>query len=350
MDKITTKKPKQQNLWELQESIIPADKRIYIPNWDNKPKETETVISFMGSKFLTTGNLSTIISKAGTGKSSVCEAIMSALINPECDGLGFKVKLSGYRNKILYIDGERTIHDTWNSWHRVMQRSETAKPLIVNQLIIANFKAIGINERIKHTTEILQKNNDIGLVIFDGGGDFVADTNSNIEANIFKDWINTFNPTISVLATLHSNPTDNKPRGHIGSELWRRSESVLLLRKVEGTIREITAQFEMGKVRNDNDKVSNFYEWNEEEKMFLTTNYQAVKKNINTEKHKELIKQIFDEANNTTLNYAYLIEKVGTIRNTDKEASKKYTQRNILSLLKKDNNGNYTIGDIFGDI
>lgn len=333
-----------KSLFDIPESIIPDDKRIFIPDAKNKPPTSKTVISFSGSKFLTTGNLSSIISRAGVGKSSILEALISNYLNPECDGLGFSVNLSGYRKKILLIDGERTVSDTWNSWERIMKRAN--KELEENvPLIVANFKSIGVEKRIQYVTDILNKNNDIGLVILDGGGDFIVDTNSIAATTEFKDWIYTFNPQISTLVTIHTNPDTNKPRGTVGSELWRISEGVVLARKISDndTVREITTDFDYGKVRNDLDTKNHYYEWCEDEEMFVSANYEKQKGQTKAQsgKHLEFVLKVFE--NKDRLTFTEIKEAYKNQTQKEDTAAKSYVLRNITPLLKKDADGTYYI-------
>ena len=326
----------ENNLFTIPESIIPDDKRIFIPTALNKPPKTKVVISFKGVKFLTTGNLSSIISKAGVGKSSILECIIASYLNPKCDALGFGVDLYGYRKKILFIDGERTRDDTWNSWERIMKRAGKD----INEevpLIFANFKAIGIEKRIEYVSSILTENNDIGLVILDGGGDFVADVNSISETTSFKNWIYSFNPLISTLVSIHTNPRDEKPRGTTGSELLRISEGVLLARKLPEGTREITSQFEYGKIRNDNDKVSSYYQWEEEEEMFMSCDYVPDNKPKKEAKEKDVAFINIAFESQQPLTYTEIVRKYIGINRCKEDSARKYIQRNILPLLDKEN-------------
>lgn len=325
------------------DTFIPEDKRIYVPNAFNKPPEAETVISFNGSRFLTTGNLSAIISRAGTGKSSICEAIMAKHLNPDCDGLGFDIELKGYRDKIIYIDGERTVYDTWNSWERMRNRAEIDLRTDDTRVIMANFKPISIQDRIKNVTELLQKNDNVGLIILDGGGDFVADINSITETTALKNWIYSFNSSISVLTTIHSNPADDKPRGTVGSELWRTSEGIVLIRKIQGTeVREITTDFNYGKIRNDSDKLNHFYTWDSDRQMFVSTDYDgkmALAKTA-TEKQMALIEKIFSNGNDI-MTFTQIVTCISDINGSESNTSKQYFKRNIAGLLEKVGDAGY---------
>jgi len=331
----------QGKLFDIRDNIIPEDKRLFLPDWNNKPPQQQNIITVQGKRVLTTGNLLSIVSKPGVGKTSLCEGAIASILNPVCDSLGFNVSLLGQRHKVLFIDTERTIHDTWNSWERTYTRAGIKKPTIDKRVIFANFKAVNINERKKHVEKILADNWEIGLIIFDGAGDFIRDTNSIPETAEFIDWINTFNPVISIVATLHTNPRDGKPRGHLGSELCRRSESVFLVQKIEnGRVREITTSFEFGKVRNDDDEISYFYKYSEHDQMFISTDHTP-KKSIAVEKeakYKDITEQIFK--GRIECSTSHIITEIAKISEISDEAAKQSFYRNYTDkLLQKSGQG-----------
>lgn len=333
IDKYSEKNNIQTDIFQIPDSIIPENDRLFQPNWNNKPPTQKNIIKTQGKRVLTTGNMLAIVSKAGTGKSSVCESIVANLLNSKCDSLGFECDLSenSGRDKVLYIDTERTIQDTWSSWERTYRRAKIKAPNIDKRLLFFNFKAIAISERKRMVSEILTKNKDIGLVIFDGATDFIRDTNSITEASEFIDWINTFNPSISIIVTIHSNPMDNKPRGHIGSELCRRAESLFLIRKLEDGIREITTEFEHGKVRNDGDCITNYYEYSEDVNMFVSSDYTPKEKNARdiekTEELKNILHDIFN--GKTFLSSTKIIDGLSEKLNKTQPASKSIFNRQI---------------------
>lgn len=323
--KKTNSPKKTLNLFEIPDSIIPLDKRIFFPEWNNRPPQENTVITLAGKRLLTVGNLFTLVSKAGTGKTSVITSIIASYLNPDCNGLGFTVQLPVSRNKILYIDTEQTRQDTWEMWEQTYKRAGIKRPTIDNKIIFSNFKAINITERKATVEKILKENNDIGLILFDGAGDFVRDINSINEASEFIDWINTFNPNISIATSLHTNPNDEKPRGHIGSELCRRAGSVLLIKKLDEDIRQITTDFIYGKVRKDADKISAYYKWSESESMFVSANDYTppkAKENEKGEKYQQITKQLFAEKQEYS--FSGLINKLMPIIGKDFDNSKQY--------------------------
>lgn len=247
----------------------PVLQKVFLPNWDNKPAEQKAIITLNGISILTEENTSAIIAQAGTGKSSLCEAVVASSLNHSADCLGFNVDpdISG----VVMLDFERTNPDVWNSFYRVARRAgiQTGQPL--NKTVIAGLRHIPrLDERLK-TIEALLQNYPCGLLILDGAGDIVTDTNDlgqAIEARIFLREL-TAKHSLSVLTTLHPNPKDFKPRGHIGSEIHREAECVLVAKSFEGDVRILTSDFEHGKNRNAS-HVTAGYCWSDEYKMFVS--------------------------------------------------------------------------------
>ncbi len=336
MAKIQKNVMQSKSIFDIPQSIIPPDNRVFYPDWTNTPPPPQNVVTLNLKRVLTTGNLMTIVSRAGTGKTSVMFALLSNIINPKCDSFGFATQLNSFRKKVLYIDTEQTQQDTWKNWSIMCRRAGIDNPEIDNRIIVANFKAISIKERMSLVEDILNKNNDIGLVLFDGAGDFIQDTNSIQESGAFIDWINTFNPNISIISTIHTNPDGNKPRGHIGSELCRRSESVLLIRRADNEgIREITTKFDYGKVRGDNDQIESYFTFSEDDGMFISCDYEKpnARSNEKSNEYEIMIKEIFN--GQTVLSSKYIIskiaEKTSKLENTCKTTFYRHIDKQFLT-------------------
>lgn len=316
----------------------------FCPNWENQPPPQKTVIKFQGKGVLTVGNILCFVSRPGTGKSSICEGIVAKYMNPECDGFGFDVALSIERPKILLFDTERSYEDTWNSWKRTYNRAGTKKPEINKNVFYFNIKYNSSAERKTFVETKLKEHPDTGLILFDGAGDFVNDLNNPQETSKLIDWLNSFNPLIAIITTIHSNTTDDdyKPRGWVGSELCRRAESVLVIRKVAANknIREISSVFAHGKNRNDNDAMTSYYEWNDDKKMFISTENvsETAHQNKKEIECQQLLNVIFNECPN--IKYSVACQKIQEHKKLENEkysydSAKKYFDRNLTKYLHK---------------
>lgn len=248
----------------LQGGTLPEKKQpIFIPSWDNEPPLPKPIIDINGIPVLTYQNISVLIAQPGFGKSSICEAILSKIISNKSDAFGMNVD----GKKALYIDCERTDIDVHTSWKRMMNRAntrETDAVIFMGMRMIAKF-----SERKRSIEKVLLENPEIDLLIVDGAGDLVLDTNSLMEAVELKTWLRSLTSlhALSILTTLHPNPGDNKPRGHLGSEMLREAQSILVVEK-HGEIRKLTTEFKHGKNRNGGD-AETFFKWGDNESMMI---------------------------------------------------------------------------------
>jgi hypothetical protein len=262
--------------------------KVFIPTWNNKPEEKEPILFINGIGIVTYQNMSCIIAAPGVGKSSICESICAAVIGTkDIDTLGFSV--SAEVKGVLYIDNERTKTDVWNSFHRTHKRAKAnEKTFIQNTIDIVGLRDVARLEERKEEIENLIKKGAYQLVIIDGAGDLVNDTNSLSEAIECRIWFRelTSKYNVSILTTLHPNKGSITPRGHIGSEIVREAESVIGVMS-EGDVRTMTTDFTHGKSRNAK-HVSSSFVWSEEASMFAQCD-KPDKRKVKTLEPQELL-------------------------------------------------------------
>jgi hypothetical protein len=263
----------------------------FIPNWDNKPPQKEPSLKLNDVNVLSYQNISCVIASPGAGKSSTMESIVSAVINKESDNLGFSTTV----NSVLYIDFERTETDVWNSFYRTMQRAKVETGTNIENVKIISFRNISTAEKRKQTIVSLLEKQKYELLLLDGIGDLVNDTNSLFEAIECKNWVRWITSTynVSIFTTLHPNKGTATPRGHIGSEILREAENVLLIEVNKDKSRTITTDFANGKARNGSHANSSFV-WSDEFRMFVSTEFVVTERKIKEApqekfEHQELI-------------------------------------------------------------
>jgi len=243
---------------------------IFIPNWNNKPDPTPPVLMLNEIPILTFQNTSSIIAHPGFGKSSICESVLSSIINAECDSLGFEVSREIVK-KAVFVDFERRNEDVWNSWERMTKRALIKENTEIEGIYIFGFHAIAQFEERKQKLERIIKEIKPDLVLLDGAGDLVKTTNDENESIELRHWFRRIanENKCSILTTLHPNPTGEKPRGWVGSELTRESESVLIIKKDSDGIHTITTDFAHGKNRNGG-KAESRYRYDTTKEMFVS--------------------------------------------------------------------------------
>lgn len=269
------------------------------------------------------------------GKSSIVEAIPANFLNPDCDSLGFEV--STLCEGIIIIDNERTNNDVWNSFYRMCRRAGKKEGDKVDNVLIAGMRSVSRLEERKKIIEQLLQDNPCSLLLLDGAGDLVYDTNDLEQAIECRIWFRelTVKYNISIFSTLHPNPNSNKPRGHQGSEICREAECVLLIRTHENDSRCITSDFEQGKNRN-NPKLTTAFKWSEDLRMFASADYNEMLAGAASEKaeaKKQALKTLAEQIlpGQTAIGYSAILSKL----EEDGHVSSKETAKRRLSEMVK---------------
>jgi hypothetical protein len=176
-----------------------------------------------------------------------------------------------------------------------MQRAKVETGTIIENVKIISFRNISTAEKRKETIVSLLEKQKYELLLLDGIGDLVNDTNSLFEAIDCKNWVRWITSTynVSIFTTLHPNKGTATPRGHIGSEILREAENVLLIEVNKDKSRTITTDFANGKSRNGSHANSSFV-WSDEFRMFVSTEFVVTERKVKEApqekfEHQELI-------------------------------------------------------------
>lgn len=258
-----------KNIFKAPEIISPEP---WSPCWANQPPDVVPTLKMLDYRIGSDGNITVLIAPPSSGKSSICEAIISCFQNPLCDSLGFSCH-SG--RGLSSIDTEMSKADCHASWRRMLKRAELDN--MADNVKWFNIKDWDSFEQRRSWLFHHMETDKPGIIILDGIGDFIPNLN-DIEASsqLVLDILSRaekFN--ISVLATIHGNPrsrdgAEQKARGHLGSELMRKAECVMMIQRDDHDIRKITTDFKHGKNRSDNDRITNAFTWSDERKMMVT--------------------------------------------------------------------------------
>jgi len=180
--------------------------------------------------------------------------------------MGDTLGLTVNAKNLLYIDTERSKGDNNHSWQRFLRRSGIehggAAPATVRW---ENIKALeALKDRLSYLWSRIDAENAPELVFIDGIGDFVSDPNASDECTALVYHLGAVADirNIAIMVSLHTNPLNPKARGVLGSELWRKCESVLIIEKTIGDdIRRLTTDFTLGKNRSGDDALSSYFRW-----------------------------------------------------------------------------------------
>jgi hypothetical protein len=183
--------------------------------------------------------------------------------------------------------------------------------------------------------------------VIDGITDLMNNTNDEAESKKLITWLlaKANEHSFGLIITIHKNPKDttDKPRGHIGSEAHRKSESMFSIRRApnDKDIRLITTDFEHGKNRNGYDILETAFTWNEEKGMFTGCEYVPPPSGKQID-YATLASSAFES--DLILTYSELKKQLHKIEgkslSTARDRIKDLTE---LDYIRKDENGNYRL-------
>lgn len=180
----------------------------------------------------TQGNFSSAIGKAKSKKTFNVSAIVSAALCRK-QILKYKVMLPSDRPRVLYIDTEQGK----SHYQRVMKRVYrlAGMPCDVDSDLIMHYslRKYTPQERVGAIEYAIKTTSGVGLVIIDGIRDLLYDINSPSEATqivtLLLRWTDEYQFHLHTI--LHQNKSDDNARGHIGTELNNKAETVLQVEK-----------------------------------------------------------------------------------------------------------------------
>lgn len=182
----------------------------------------------------TLGNFSASIGKAKSKKTFNVSAIVAAALTNGIV-LQYAATLPEDKRKILYVDTEQSPYHCLKVARRILRMAGLPTDRDNENLEFLALRKHTPEERIAIVEQAIYRTDNIGLVVIDGIRDMVYDINSPSEATCIisklMQW--TDERQIHIHTILHQNKADENARGHIGTELNNKAETVLLVEKDE---------------------------------------------------------------------------------------------------------------------
>ncbi len=190
------------------------------------------VITCNGSTIATLGNFSASVGKPKSKKTYNVTAIVAAAISGK-EILHYKVTLPKGKKKVLYIDTEQGRYHCQLVLQRIMKLSGLPINHDCDQVEFLVLREFTPQQRRDIINNYLENSSEIGLLVIDGVRDLVKDINNSSEAldvmNDLMRWSSCYN--LHIHTVLHLNKGDDNTRGHIGTELNNKAETILQVTK-----------------------------------------------------------------------------------------------------------------------
>lgn len=219
---------KQQNP-QVDISILWESAKLHITDaFSEAPEAIKIGDSLIG----TLGNFNASTGKAKSKKTfNVCAIVAAAMINSTV--LKYRASLPENKRRILYIDTEQSPFHCIRVMERILKLAKLPLTSHPENLEFLTLRKFSPELRIAIIEKAIYEYEDIGLVIIDGIRDLAYDINSPSEATTLitklMQW--TDERQIHIHTVLHQNKSDDNSRGHIGTELNNKAETVLQIAK-----------------------------------------------------------------------------------------------------------------------
>jgi len=215
--------PEEKSMEQLAADIINLDDlRVKA---SDKIERSECIMYIDDHEVLTLGNFSAIIGKAKARKTFL--ATMFAAASSGKDDI-YKKFIPKGGGRVLYIDTEQSKYHAQIVVKRI-------KAMVGSESNIRMFalRPYSPSERVEIIERILFEEEGVGLVILDGVRDLITNINSEEQSTeavtrLMK-WTAEYN--IHIMCVIHQNKADANARGHIGTEIQNKSESVISVTK-----------------------------------------------------------------------------------------------------------------------
>lgn len=177
----------------------------------------------------TMGNFSTIIGKAKSRKTYLASLILASAVRKGSIQSVIDTSFTHHGPRVILFDTEQSKHKVQQIQHRIIEMAGVSNPL----LDVYSLRELTPDDRIKVVEEIINKRKDIGLMVIDGIRDLVYDINNPEEATRITtkllQWTGKNN--FHLITILHQNKGDNNARGHLGTEIVNKAESIISVTK-----------------------------------------------------------------------------------------------------------------------
>ena len=190
------------------------------------------VLKIGGVAIGTLGNFSASIGKAKSKKTFNVSAMVAAALSGK-EVLNYTTDFPDRKNRILYIDTEQSQNHCMIVMHRIMKLAELPANEDCDRFYFLALRKFNPKERLAIIDDAISQIEGLGFVVIDGIRDLVYDINSPSEATCviskLMQWTDEYQ--IHLHTILHQNKSDENARGHIGTEINNKAETIIQIDK-----------------------------------------------------------------------------------------------------------------------
>ena len=218
----------------------------YIVDMTKELPDEQPLISIDGSCICSRGNISAICGEAKSKKTFLASALVASAMAIPYNGLNnFKNVEKDMNMNVLWVDTEQGERHVRRVIDRISEMTGAKMGGLVSEprLMTLSLRELSPQERYTMMVETLY-HYPFDLVVIDGIADLQRNTNDLEESDALVGALMALSTKTNthILCVLHTNPGSDKARGHLGSALQRKAESVIYVHR-NGACSVVEPQF-----------------------------------------------------------------------------------------------------------
>ena len=221
---------KREELRRAEEYVKP-----YIVDMSRDLPEEQPIISIDGCCICSRGNISAICGEAKSKKTFLASALVASAMAIPLDKLNnFKSVDKDMNINVLWVDTEQGERHVRRVIDRISEMTGAKMGGLVSEprLMTLSLRELSPMDRYQVMMEAV-KRYPFDLIVIDGIADLQNNTNDLEESDALVGLLMSLSTKTNthILCVLHTNPGSDKARGHLGSSLQRKAETVIFVHR-----------------------------------------------------------------------------------------------------------------------
>ena len=215
----------------IEEQVLFRELEPHLVDIHRKIPDPIPVISRYGSIIASEGNISAVVGAAKSKKTFLCTALIGALLRrSEGSMLGITPK----NIKVLWVDTEQSLSHVQRVVSRIYALAGWNPEATYENLRTLSLREVEPKERMELMADAIKLFKP-QLVVIDGISDLMYNSNCIEESDAVVGRLMALSTEYNchIINVLHTNPNSDKARGHIGSTLQRKAETMIYVHKIE---------------------------------------------------------------------------------------------------------------------
>ena len=222
---IIQKQLEEMHREELRQKIEP-----YILRADQQLPPLRPVVKRGEALICSEGNISAVVGEAKSKKTFLCTAIVGSMLEfQNTRQFGIEHRFC----RVLWVDTEQSREHIQKVLFRINLLSRLPLNSSLPHILMQTLREESPKDRMQVVRYAIEYHKP-KLVVIDGVSDLLTNTNNLEESEALVSELLTLSTIYSchIMCVLHTNPNSDKARGHLGSTLMRKAETVIFVHRV----------------------------------------------------------------------------------------------------------------------